>query len=303
MNLVCTSCIKAAEYETWSAGTGKSEPADLCMSLGAQMDAHDCNGYQSDDCACAYPHDGGLMGNDPIRVLELGRKYARAHGHNAIAAEGMHRAICRALDLLAGPSVEGNLSSDDLLAIYNGLQAQKEPNTNNLVGIRCPKCGSYEPFTITFGVAYTVYDNMRPTQDGHLWPLDADIKCAPCGHTGIVGEFQQNQTVGETMNLKGKEKKGGTTTYFPFSRDFGMRTSAGNEAVALFVRHALESIEQGRVSNSNVLTAIQQTIEMIHAQHPEVTSVTVRDYIFNALAPAYRKRYKVSLSYDAVARS
>ncbi len=51
--MVCTSCIQAAEDETWSATTG-GEPADLCMSLGAQMSAHDC--ITTEPCACTYPH-------------------------------------------------------------------------------------------------------------------------------------------------------------------------------------------------------------------------------------------------------
>ncbi len=56
MNLVCTSCIQAAEDNTWSATVG-GEPADLCMMLGNQMDAHDCNGRRPAPCRCAYPHE------------------------------------------------------------------------------------------------------------------------------------------------------------------------------------------------------------------------------------------------------
>ncbi len=311
MNLVCTSCIRAAEDETWSAGTGGA-PADLCMSLGAGMSAHDCIrtiALTGAVCACSYPHDGGLSGNDPIRVLELGLKYATTHGHNAIAAEGLHRAVSRALFLLAGPAKGGTVSSDELLAIYNGLQARKEPNTKNLADIRCPKCGSYEPFDITFEATYTVSDDIPPTPCSHAWGLDSDIVCAACGHKGIVGEFQQNLTAGEIMHLEGKEGKGRTTcTHLfkcrngctNFERDFEMRTSDGNEAVSKLVCCTLEAIEQGRRS-SEVRTMLAKSIEVIHDEHSEVTSVTVRDRIFNALAPAYRERYKTPLPYNAVA--
>ncbi len=297
--IVCTSCIRAAEDETWSAGNG-SEPADLCMSLGAQMDAHDClAGAAPSPCACAYPHDGGLEGNDPIRVLELGRQYARAHGHNPIAAEGMHRAIGRALELLEGPGVGGNLSSNDLLEIYDGLHKDHEPNTGNLVSIRCPKCGSHEPFHITFEATYTVYDSIPFIRNGHAWSMDSDIVCTKCDHKGIVGEFQQNLTAGEIMHLEGEEGKGRTTSCTNFGRDFEMRTSAGNEAVGKIVCCALEAIEGGRTARE-VCHSLALAIEVIHDEHSEITSVTVRDSIFNALAPAYRERYKTPLPYDAI---
>ena len=207
MNLVCTSCIQAAECENWSATVG-GEPADLCISLGAQMDAHDCLGgvamRGARTCACAYPHDGGLMGNDPIKVLELGRQYARSHGHNAIAAEGMHRAICRALTLLElDHTVEWPKTEEP------------EPNTDNLVGIRCPKCGSYEPFVITFEATHTVHDEGILYCDENGWKLDSDIVCATCQHKGIVGEFQKNLTTGDIMRLEGKEGKGRTMLVYP----------------------------------------------------------------------------------------
>ena len=300
MNLVCTSCIKAAEDEPWSAGTG-GEPADLCMSLGAQMDAHDClAGASPSPCACAYPHDGGLEGNDAIRVLQLGQKYGLNHGFGPIGAEGMRRAINRALVLLLGRAVDGNLSSEELLATYYDLNAKKEPNTNNLVGLRCPKCGSYEPFFIAFEATYTVYDQGHPQgQNDYGWTLDSDIVCTACRHRGIVGEFLTSPTVGESANLKGTEEKGHTTSCTNFSRDFGMRTTEGNEAVGRFVCCVLEAMENGR-RGYEVISLIGQSLTVIYGQHPEITSVTVRDYIFNALSVAYRKNYGVRLPYSAL---
>lgn len=94
----------------------------------------------------------------------------------------------------------------------NEMRTKKWPNTNHLKSIRCPKCGSYEPFFIAFKATYLVYDNgIPPGQNGHAWGMDSDIKCTTCGHTGIVGEFQQNRTVGEITRLKGKEGKGRTS--------------------------------------------------------------------------------------------
>ena len=204
INLVCQPCTQAAEDETWSAGTG-GEPDDLCMLLGAQMSAHDCAGsLSSNECACAYPHDGGLTGNDPVRVLQLGLKYVKTHGLNLIAAEGMHRAICRALTLLElGHTVEGPKTEEP------------EPNTKNLAGIRCPKCGSYEPFFIGFEATYSVYDDrIPPGQNDGGWVLDSDIVCAACRHKGVVEEFH-NPTVGEITHIEGTEVKGRTILVYP----------------------------------------------------------------------------------------
>ena len=204
-NQVCTPCIQAAEDENWSASTG-GEPADLCMSLGAQMDAHDCAGSLAlHQCACAYTHDGGLMGNDPIQVLELGRKYVKNHGLNAIAAEGMNRAICRALALLSRTAEERPKTEE------------QKPNTDNLEGIRCPKCGSYEPFYITFEATYTVFDKGIPSEHGNYgWKRDCDIVCGTCQHKGVVGEFQQHPTAGAITHLEGEEGKGRTMPVYPF---------------------------------------------------------------------------------------
>ena len=170
------------------------------------------------------------------------------------------------------------------------------PNSMFLKDIRCPKCGSLAPFQ--FGplpVTITAYDNDLDVHEVQ-WNSEDDIRCCKCGHNGVVGDFRGELTAGEIMQLEGKEGTGRTTgTNFP--HDYNMRTTGGNEAVAMLVHCALEAIEQGRRS-TEVCSLLQRTIELIHGQHPEVTSVTVRDYIFNALAPAYRQRYKVRMPYD-----
>ena len=123
---------------------------------------------------------GGLLGNDPIRVLELGHKYFKNHGLNAIAAEGMNRAIDRALHLL---NLENKRPKTE----------EPKPNTANLEGIRCPKCMSNEPFYITFEATYTVFDKIIPNKHGKYgWEMDSGIVCGACQHKGVVGEFQQH---------------------------------------------------------------------------------------------------------------
>ena len=129
--------------------------------------------------------DDGLRGNDPIQVLELGRKYFKNRGRFD-PAEGMSRAIDRALHLLValenkGPGTETNADSIRKLT----------PNTGILEDIRCPKCSSYEPFYINFG-ARLVYD--QATQNTYVWDMESGIVCVECQHKGVVGEFKPHVT-------------------------------------------------------------------------------------------------------------
>jgi DNA-directed RNA polymerase subunit RPC12/RpoP len=66
----------------------------------------------------------------------------------------------------------------------------EEANTNCLEGIRCPKCGSYEPFWITFTANMQVYDDGTGLDDDVAWDDESDIICCGCQHTGVVAEFR-----------------------------------------------------------------------------------------------------------------
>ncbi len=157
--------------------------------------------------------------------------------------------------------------------------AETIPNSVFLKGIHCPQCGSLAPFELgPLPTTLKVYDNTIEAIGLARWNDEDDILCRKCGHSGVVGDFR-----GKAM-----------------PDDYNMKTSGGNEAVARMVCCALEAIEQGRRS-SEVNVLLQRTIELIHGQHPEVTSLTVRDSIFNALAPAYRQQYKVGLPHSAIA--
>lgn len=171
--------------------------------------------------------------------------------------------------------------------------AEKILNSVFLKDIRCPQCGSLAPFE--FGpllVTLKVYDNDLDVHEVQ-WNSEDDIRCCECGHHGVVGDFRRDRTAGETMRLEGQEEKGRSVF------DYNMHTTDGNVAVAKLVCCAMEAIEQGRRS-SEVNVLLRHTIKLIHAQHPEIASVTVRDSIYNALARAYRQRYKMGLPYDAL---
>ena len=64
-------------------------------------------------------------------------------------------------------------------------------NTNCLEGMRCPRCGSYEPFTI-YGVTgnAVVYDDGTEEVVGIEWKEDTECKCGRCEFDGLVREFK-----------------------------------------------------------------------------------------------------------------
>jgi DNA-directed RNA polymerase subunit RPC12/RpoP len=67
------------------------------------------------------------------------------------------------------------------------------PNTNCLVGFRCPECGSYGNFWIDAMILARVLmsDNGTVEQDVQStdWDDDSAVECLTCGHSATVSEF------------------------------------------------------------------------------------------------------------------
>jgi hypothetical protein len=65
-------------------------------------------------------------------------------------------------------------------------------NVNYLEGMRCPECGSYEPFIIEASVLVKAWDD--GTEDSYFgdteWGDASYCKCDECGHEGIAADFQ-----------------------------------------------------------------------------------------------------------------
>jgi len=69
------------------------------------------------------------------------------------------------------------------------------PNVNCLVGMACPKCGSFGAFTIAvgqFGLARITDAGMDEfiNSTNTEWEADAHCECNDCGHTATVREFR-----------------------------------------------------------------------------------------------------------------
>jgi len=67
----------------------------------------------------------------------------------------------------------------------------------NCFDLRCPKCGSTDEIDISAPIWARVTDDGTDTDlsknDGHEWHDDSPARCAACGHSGKVGDFQQNE--------------------------------------------------------------------------------------------------------------
>lgn len=63
-------------------------------------------------------------------------------------------------------------------------------NTNCLDGIKCPECGSEEPFNISAKAIFTVYDDGTDSYGGVEWDDNSAIECLECGHRGKIKEFK-----------------------------------------------------------------------------------------------------------------
>lgn len=84
--------------------------------------------------------------------------------------------------------------------INDGQIYDKLPiNTNRLAGIRCPKCGSYEPFYITCQVVLTVFDDNSTHTSEADWNDESDIICGEltCQHYGVVADFRSEKEGGQ----------------------------------------------------------------------------------------------------------
>lgn len=66
------------------------------------------------------------------------------------------------------------------------------PNENVLLGMRCPKCGSCEPFTICAEVMCTVNDDGTDDYGDVQWNDTSYCRCHGCDFVGTVNDFTKN---------------------------------------------------------------------------------------------------------------
>ena len=77
-------------------------------------------------------------------------------------------------------------------------------NTNCLAGIRCPQCGSYEPFDIVVETVAKIYDDgVDHTRDTE-WDSDSFLYCCNCDDQGIVSEFKTQNKEHENAQSRNK---------------------------------------------------------------------------------------------------
>ncbi len=68
-----------------------------------------------------------------------------------------------------------------------------QPNTNCLDGMRCPKCGAYEPFAIEIRMTVSITDDgfewPRSEDNNPYWDEDSPCRCEECDYDGDVRDF------------------------------------------------------------------------------------------------------------------
>ena len=66
------------------------------------------------------------------------------------------------------------------------------PNTNHLVDMQCPSCGSAGPFEISARAWFTVQDSETVCNDNDVeWAEDSDVRCPGCSWTGTAHEAKR----------------------------------------------------------------------------------------------------------------
>lgn len=64
-------------------------------------------------------------------------------------------------------------------------------NTNCLQGMKCPECGSLEPFDIVATTVVSMWDEGSEDAKGFEWGDTNYCTCTSCEHHALVSEFQQ----------------------------------------------------------------------------------------------------------------
>lgn len=63
-------------------------------------------------------------------------------------------------------------------------------NSNVLVGVECPSCGSGGPFDVTGSATFRVTDEGSEVVGDHEWDEASDCRCVECGYRKAFGEFK-----------------------------------------------------------------------------------------------------------------
>lgn len=66
-------------------------------------------------------------------------------------------------------------------------------NTNCLVDMQCPACGSFEPFRVEAVIVVLVHDDGTEDLGGeYAWEPDNHCECVACDHHATIKDFTHN---------------------------------------------------------------------------------------------------------------
>ena len=71
------------------------------------------------------------------------------------------------------------------------MKQERTENDNCLAGMKCPECGSLEPFEIHSQSMCTIYDSGTTRHRDIEWEDDAVCVCVGCKYLGTVARFKR----------------------------------------------------------------------------------------------------------------
>lgn len=96
----------------------------------------------------------------------------------------------------------------------------KTENANCLAGMKCPKCGSLEPFGIEVTMTVTMCDDGTDDYGNSEWEDTSYCECRACCFHGIAGDFRVDRATKPLLPYSvlllypDYINEGGTETYF-----------------------------------------------------------------------------------------
>lgn len=77
----------------------------------------------------------------------------------------------------------------EALLAFEGLPVEEDRNDNCLAGMKCPECGSLEPFVIECKACVLMHDEGSDEVGNLDWENDSFCKCEECEFHGTVSDF------------------------------------------------------------------------------------------------------------------
>lgn len=148
------------------------------------------------------------------------------------------------------------------------MKQKRTENENCLIGMKCPECGSLEPFDIHSQIIVKVYDGGTDEYRSVEWTDESLCMCCSCQHLGTVtGFIQKNPKVpiklpcyGIVVQLDGKGS--GTIDSELHDDGEGAEISYALDGIeSMILAHACAEID---ISTPAYMQGIEIAVDSVH---------------------------------------